>query len=122
MAPVDSRLRGPIDCYRAAMLATRGMTKYRRGMTRKIAISVPDDVAARLEREPNVSAFVAESVRIRMAAESVREAMTAAGFALTPQGRASAAAELDALHAGVTPELRREAAELKSQLRRGRAG
>lgn len=89
-------------------------------MTRKIAISVPDDVAARLEREPNVSAFVAESVRIRMAAENVRETMAAAGFALTPQGRARAAAELDALHAGITPELRREATELKARLRQTR--
>ena len=89
-------------------------------MTRKIAISVPDDVAARLEREPNVSAFVAESVRIRMAAENVRETMAAAGFALTPQGRARAAAELDALHAGITPELRREATELKARLRQAR--
>jgi hypothetical protein len=97
------------------------MTNYHRGMTRKIAISVPDDVAARLEREPNVSAFVAESVRIRMAAESVRETMVAAGFELTHQGRARAAAELDALHAGVTPQLRREAAELKARLRRGQA-
>jgi hypothetical protein len=91
-------------------------------MTRKIAISVPDDVAARLEREPNVSAFVAESVRIRMAAESVRQAMTAAGFDLTSHGRARAAAEVDALHAGVTPQLRREATELKARLRRGQAG
>ena len=109
-------------CYVPAVLASSGMTQYRRGMTRKIAISVPDDVAARLEREPNVSAFVAESVRIRMAAESVRETMAAAGFELTPQGRARAAAELDALHAGVTPQLRREAAELKARLRRGQAG
>jgi len=91
-------------------------------MTRKIAISVPDDVAARLAREPNVSAFVAESVRIRMAAENVRATMAAAGFELTAQGRARAAAELDALHAAVTPRLRREAADVKARVRRGQAG
>ena len=55
-----------------------------------------------------------------MAAENVRETMAAAGFALTPQGRARAAAELDALHAGITPELRREATELKARLRQAR--
>src|SRR5215467_4030915 len=87
-------------------------------MTRKIAISVPDDVAARLAREPNVSAFVAESVRIRMAAERARAAMAAAGFDLTSQGQAHAAAELDAARAGLTHRLRRDAAELKTRLRR----
>lgn len=89
-------------------------------MTKKIAISVPDDVAARLDREPNVSAFIAESVRIRMVAENVREAMTTAGFALTEEGCAQAARELDTLHAGVTPELRRDAVELRRRIKSGR--
>jgi hypothetical protein len=97
------------------------MTLYPLGMTRKIAISLPDDVALRLDREPNVSAFIAESVRVRMAAENVREGMTAAGFGLTDEGRVRAAGELDALHAAVTPELRSQAAELQARVKRGRS-
>jgi hypothetical protein len=89
-------------------------------MTRKIAISLPDDVAARLEREPNVSAFVAESVRMRMTAENVRATLRAAGFALTVEGQARVSAELDALRAGITPELRRQAAELHARIEGGR--
>lgn len=90
-------------------------------MTRKIAISVPDDVAARLDRESNVSAFVAESVRIRMAAEEVRGSLAAAGFELTEEGRTRAGDELDALRAAVTPGLLRQAAELRARIEDGRA-
>ncbi len=89
-------------------------------MTRKIAISVPDDIAARLDREPNVSAFIAESVRIRMAAENVRQVMTDAGVGLTEEGRAQATRHLDELHAGVTPELLSQTAELRARIQRGR--
>ena len=89
-------------------------------MTRKIAISVPDDVAARLEREPNVSAFIAETVRRRMASEHVREALQEAGFAVSEEGVGEATQTLDALRRRVTPQLRREAAELRSRLRSGR--
>ncbi len=86
-------------------------------MTRKIAISVPDDVAERLEREPNVSAFITEAVRRRMAGESVRNAMTAAGFTLTEEDLARAGTELDELEASVTPELRRKAMELQARIK-----
>ena len=103
------------------MLASRGMTYYRRGMTKKIAISVPDDVAARLEREPNVSAYVTESVRIRMNAEDVRRKLIAAGFDITEEGVAQAHAEMEAARAKITPELRRQAAEIQARIRRGRA-
>jgi hypothetical protein len=41
------------------------------GMTKKLAISVPDDVAARLDQESNVSASITEAVRVRIAAEDV---------------------------------------------------
>ena len=89
-------------------------------MTRKLAISLPDDVAARLDREPNVSAFIAEALRARMHAEQARAALTAAGLALTDAGRAQAAAALDDLHAGVSDELRVRAAELAGRIRGGR--
>jgi hypothetical protein len=32
-------------------------------MTRRLTISVPDDVAERIDREPNASAFIAELIR-----------------------------------------------------------
>ena len=90
-------------------------------MTKKIAISVPDDVAARLEREPNVSAFVTEAVRIRMNAEDVRQKLIAAGFDITEDGMARAEAELDAARAKITPETWRQARELQARIRRGQA-
>jgi hypothetical protein len=90
-------------------------------MTKKIAISVPDDVADRLAREPNVSAFVTESVRRRMSAERVRSAMTNLGITLTDEGVANAGRKLDELQASITPELRRQAAELRARIETGRS-
>jgi hypothetical protein len=89
-------------------------------MTKKIAISVPDDVADRLAKEPNVSAFITESVRRRMLAERVRRSMTDAGITLTDEGLANAGRKLDELQASITPELRREAAELRARIKNGR--
>jgi hypothetical protein len=89
-------------------------------MTRKIAISVPDDVAERLDREPNVSAFITESLRRRMAGERVRDTLSGAGFTVSDEGVDQAARELDELRSGVTPQLRQEAAELRDRLKSGR--
>ena len=89
-------------------------------MTRKLAISVPDDVAERLDREPNVSAFIAETVRRRMTGERVRAALGRAGFTVTDQGVARAGAEFDDLNTAVTPELRRQAAEVRARIMGGR--
>lgn len=89
-------------------------------MTKKLAISVPDDVAERLAREPNVSAFITEAVRTRMISESVRNTMRAAGFKLTDEGLARAAKEIDDLEASITPELRRQAIELQARIKSGR--
>lgn len=89
-------------------------------MTRKIAISLPDDVAQRLDREPNVSAFIAETIRRRMVGERVREALARAGRAVSDEDLACAAAELDGLHASITPELRHRAAEVQARIRSGR--
>jgi hypothetical protein len=91
-------------------------------MTRKIAISVPDDVAARLDRERNVSAFIAETIRQRMTGERVRETLRQAGFSVTVEGVEQAGRELDELHRRVTPRLRREAAALQARLRSGQPG
>jgi hypothetical protein len=57
-------------------------------MTKKIAISIPDDVAERLAAGDidNVSAYVTEAVRRRIAVEHTRTALRDAGFAITDAG------------------------------------
>jgi hypothetical protein len=90
------------------------------GMTRKIAISVPDDVAERLARESNISAYVTESVRRRMEGESLRAALRARGFNITDDGVAGVGEELERVRASITPELERRAAEIRASLRRRR--
>ncbi|MEU4792911.1 hypothetical protein ACFWRG_22020 [Micromonospora tulbaghiae] len=89
-------------------------------MTKKIAISVPDDVAERLAQEPNVSAFVTESVRQRMAGEHTRHTLRQVGFRLSDGGLADAGQALDEAQAKITPELRARAAALLSESSRGR--
>ncbi|MFI7608850.1 hypothetical protein ACIBTV_27570 [Micromonospora sp. NPDC049366] len=51
---------------------------------RRRTLSFPSDVAERLEREPNVSAYVTETVRARMRAEEAAAELAAAGFSPTP--------------------------------------
>ncbi|MEU5938606.1 hypothetical protein ABZ807_05360 [Micromonospora sp. NPDC047548] len=89
-------------------------------MTKKIAISVPDDVAERLAEEPNVSAFVTESIRRRMAGESTRRALEQVGFKITDEALEEAGRKLDQAHRAITPELRAKAAALLSEASRGR--
>jgi hypothetical protein len=91
-------------------------------MTKKIAISVPDDVAERLAREPNVSAFVADSVRSRMVSESVRAALAGAGFVFTDQDLARVAHNYAILRASVTPDMRRRSAEVRALIKRTTSG
>ena len=91
------------------------------GMTRKIAISVPDDVAERLEQEPNVSAYITEAVRRRMAGEQVRRVLAEAGRPVTEEGVARAHARMQALRASVTPDLQQTAERLRAQVASGRA-
>jgi hypothetical protein len=87
-------------------------------MTKKIAISVPDDVAERLEREANVSAFVTDSVRSRMVSESVRAALTRVGFVFSDAELARVAQNYAMLRASVTPEMRRRSAEVRALIKR----
>lgn len=61
---------------------------------RKLSISVPEDVAERLEREPNTSAFLVDTVRARMRAEAFRAMLAERGITITPEARARAAARL----------------------------
>jgi hypothetical protein len=89
-------------------------------MTKKITVSLPDDVAERLESEANVSAFVADAVRRRMGAEQMRRALQNLGFNITDEGLADARREHEEAMAKITPELRREAEELAARIRSGR--
>jgi hypothetical protein len=77
-------------------------------MTKKIAISLPDDVAARLSADDidNVSAYVTEAVRQRMRSERTGDALRGAGFAITDEGVASWRERLARLDAQQTSEER----------------
>jgi hypothetical protein len=89
-------------------------------MTRKITVSLPDDIAERLEQEKNVSAFVADSIRRRMEAEHTRRVLVELGFELSPEGTAAARARYEEAVAKITPEMREETAALLARARRGR--
>jgi hypothetical protein len=84
--------------------------EYPVGMTepaqryRKLSISVPEDVADRLEREPNASAFVADAVRTRMRLEELSSLSAEAGMTITREGVARARARRLAVEAEWTPE------------------
>jgi len=73
-------------------------------MTRRITITLPDEVAERLDREPNASAFIAEALRAHMRAEQTWEMLRLAGYVPTPESRARARRRLDEARARVTPE------------------
>ncbi|MEV5823712.1 hypothetical protein ABUL04_04890 [Micromonospora harpali] len=90
-------------------------------MTKKITISLPDELAARLAEESNVSAYVAEALRRRIAGERTREILRKSGFAVTEAGVARAHAEIEQLKAGITPELREQSAQLKTDILAARA-
>jgi hypothetical protein len=90
-------------------------------MTKKITISLPDDLAERLAQEPNASAYVAESLRRRVAGEKTREILRSVGFELTDEGLARADAEMEQIRASITPELRAQAAQLQAEVMAARA-
>ena len=57
-------------------------------MTKRITVSLPDDVAAYLDDAINVSAVVAEAVRAQMdRAAATEELLRAVGFGITAEGR-----------------------------------
>jgi hypothetical protein len=87
------------------------------GMTKKLAISVPDDVAERLAQEDNVSGFVTRLVRGRMGGEEIRRIYRERGTPLDEDAIRRAGEEMDRLQAAVTPEFRAEAEEFAAKLR-----
>ena len=73
-------------------------------MTRRITITLPDEIAERLDVEPNASAFIAEALRAHIRVEQSWAALREAGYVPTPESRARARQRLDAARARVTPE------------------
>jgi hypothetical protein len=65
-------------------------------MTRRITITLPDDVAARLDTESNASAYIAEAIRNRVRAEDTWKVLAEAGYTPTASSRARAQGRLAA--------------------------
>ncbi|MFF0368768.1 hypothetical protein [Micromonospora sp. NPDC005087] len=57
-------------------------------MTAKRSVSLPDDVAEWLDRQPNVSAAITVAVRAQMARAHLDEVLRRAGIEVTEAGKA----------------------------------
>ncbi|MFY1588165.1 hypothetical protein ACN267_27135 [Micromonospora sp. WMMD734] len=73
---------------------------------RKLSISVPPDVAERLEQEPNASAYVTQAVRDRMRLDALAAELAHQGIEVTEQGVAEARARRAAVDAAWPNERR----------------
>jgi hypothetical protein len=74
-------------------------------MSKRVTVNVPDEVAVRLEREDNVSAYVTEAILRRMRGETTRAMLEAAGFRLTEEGMQKWRERLAEGRAKMTPEV-----------------
>ncbi|MFC0003217.1 hypothetical protein [Micromonospora siamensis] len=63
------------------------------GPVTKRSFSLPQDVAERLEHEPNASAYVVDAVRARMRAEDLDAELARRGMTVSAEGRARARAQ-----------------------------
>ena len=77
-------------------------------MTKKITISVPDDVAARLDKVDNVSAYLTALARRDLRRETGLQQLSEAGFELSPEGVDRARARLRAAASRVSAGRRDE--------------
>jgi hypothetical protein len=57
-------------------------------MTRKLSISVPEDVAAWLDRQGNVSSAITEVIRAHLASQRTMDVLLRAGFDPSVEGKA----------------------------------
>jgi hypothetical protein len=73
-------------------------------MTQRVTVSLPDDVAQRLQDEPNASAYVATAIRERMNREAGHRLLAEQGFNITDEGRARARERLAEADQQWTPE------------------
>jgi hypothetical protein len=69
---------------------------YRIGMTRKLSISLPDDVAAHLDNVENASAYIAEAIHLRRKIERTRAMLARHGIPVTEEGVTAAGEKLRA--------------------------
>ncbi|MFG1955419.1 hypothetical protein [Micromonospora sp. NPDC048830] len=85
-------------------------------MTKRVTVSLPDDVAAYLDQEPNASAAVADALRARMdRASATVEMLRAVGIEVTNADRDRVRGVLPRLSA----EQRAEAQRRRDMLREG---
>jgi Arc/MetJ-type ribon-helix-helix transcriptional regulator len=73
-------------------------------MTQRVTVSLPDDVAERLSREGNASAYVTAALRNQMDREETQATLAAHGIEVTAAGLARARKRLDEAKAKMTPE------------------
>jgi metal-responsive CopG/Arc/MetJ family transcriptional regulator len=73
-------------------------------MTRRITITLPDELAARLDLESNASAFIAKALIEYTRTERTWEMLRKSGYIPTPESRARARQKMDDARARVTPE------------------
>jgi hypothetical protein len=66
-------------------------------MTRKLSISLPDDVAEHLDQVDNASAYIADAIRMRRKREHTREMLARHGISVTDEGVAAAGERLRAV-------------------------
>jgi hypothetical protein len=67
----------------------RALRRYDSSMTKRVTVSLPDDVAAYLEQSDNASATVTEALRGVMDRAATTEAiLLAMGYKITDEGKA----------------------------------
>jgi hypothetical protein len=78
-------------------------------MSRRVTVNLPDDVADRLNLEPNASAYVTTAVRERMEREDTRRLLADHGFPpVTGDGLTRARERRQAAIGRLTPQRRAE--------------
>ncbi len=87
-------------------------------MTRRLTITLPDDVAERLDGEPNASAYIAEAIRFKVAVERLAAVLEQDGVVVTGEGRTRMRHRLDAARAAMA----RPTAVAAREATRGRLG
>lgn len=66
-------------------------------MTRKLSISLPDDVAEHLDHVENASSYIADAIRLRRKSERTRAMMARHGIHVTNEGITAAGERLKAV-------------------------
>lgn len=78
-------------------------------MSRRVTVNLPDDVAGRLDQEPNASAYVTAALRERMDRERTRALLAEDGFPpVTGEGITRARERRLAAGARMSPQRREE--------------